>query len=128
MFSDRLRVAEEQSRYVHRRCNIAVYYGIAECLRDNEDFNLLFNIVNPDRCVCLQALAQRLSADIAVPSDVFKTSKNRIQRRQLDAFARDWRAAETDEERKELIERQKRVVKERTEVRPYIYSQQVMRC
>ncbi|KAI0730844.1 hypothetical protein C8Q76DRAFT_340362 [Earliella scabrosa] len=78
------------------RCNIAVYYGINEDLRDNEDFNLLFNIVNPDR-------------------DVFKTSKNRIQRRQLDAFARDWRAAETNEERKELIERQKRVVKERTE-------------
>ena len=84
--------------------------------------------LNPDRCVCLQALAQRLSADIAVPSDVFKTSKNRIQRRQLDAFARDWRAAETNEERKELIERQKRVVQERTEVRPYIYSQQAMRC
>ena len=108
---------------MHRRCNIAVYYGIDEDLRDNEDFNLLFNIVNSDRCVCLQALAERSSADIAVPSDVFKKSKNNIQRRQLDAFARDWHAAETDDERKELIERQKRVVKERSKVRSYLYSQ-----
>lgn len=49
-------------------------------------------------------------------SDVFKAKKNRIQRRQLDEFARKWQAADTAEVQCLLIKRQKAVVKDRAKV------------
>ncbi len=49
-------------------------------------------------------------------SDVFKAKKNRIQRQQLDEFARKWQAADTAEIQCLLIKRQKAAVKERAKV------------
>ncbi|KAI0793710.1 hypothetical protein C8Q74DRAFT_1365284 [Fomes fomentarius] len=73
---------------------IAAFYGIGEYISDNEDWKQLFNVLDPD-------------------VDVFKAKKNRIQRRQLDEFARKWQAADTAEVQCLLIKRQKAVVKER---------------
>ncbi|KAI0714187.1 hypothetical protein C8T65DRAFT_155312 [Cerioporus squamosus] len=72
------------------------YYASCEYLRDNEDLNELVNVINPSRNY-----------------DTFTKKGNYVLRQQLDDFLKEWHAAETDEARRELLKRQKALVKRR---------------